>query len=422
MIPAVSACRTVLASAAAVRSARKPIISEAALILLLLGTACGLVQAFSSGLVTAEMNEVARNMVKGNGFANPTSTGIETGPSAFVPPIYPYFMAGCSLLFGRVWSLVAIWTAAAVAYGAHAAMYPTLAEGLFGERRIGIWAGAFAAFLPFFWWYPSWDTIWTATAIVGLCAFWIKHRSHGMLGHFGVGSAAGLAFLLNPASALVLVPMPVFFRAGRWTKIAVFWAAMALTISPWLIRNYVALGACVVRTNFGVSLQASNNSCLAITQAAFNRSDCLMDHPTASRSQALIMRNLGEVRYDRYKLHEAETWILANKTHFMQLTAFRIIQFWFPDPKYYPKPAIYLGMITLLSLCGLFQLRKRRATIFLIFVLLSYPLMYYIIVADPRYRVPILWASLLLAGAFLNSRFRPPSPYTEGATRGSGAQ
>jgi hypothetical protein len=46
-------------------------------------------------------------------------------------------------------------------------------------------------------------------------------------------------------------------------------------------------------------------------------------------------------------------------------------------------------------------LRRERATLFVLFVLLIYPLMYYIVVSDLRYRAPVLWLSLLPAGYFV---------------------
>jgi hypothetical protein len=37
------------------------------------------------------------------------------------------------------------------------------------------------------------------------------------------------------------------------------------------------------------------------------------------------------------------------------------------------------------------------------FVLLVYPMMYYIVVSDVRYRLPVLWLSLLPAATFVMS-------------------
>ncbi len=53
--------------------------------------------------------------------------------------------------------------------------------------------------------------------------------------------------------------------------------------------------------------------------------------------------------------------------------------------------------------------RREPVTVFVLFVSLVYPLMYYIVVSCDRYRYPILWASHLPAGyaaAVLMERMR----------------
>jgi len=47
------------------------------------------------------------------------------------------------------------------------------------------------------------------------------------------------------------------------------------------------------------------------------------------------------------------------------------------------------------------RLATERRHLFVLFVLFIYPLMYYVVVSDVRYRLPVLWLSLLPAGYFL---------------------
>jgi hypothetical protein len=42
--------------------------------------------------------------------------------------------------------------------------------------------------------------------------------------------------------------------------------------------------------------------------------------------------------------------------------------------------------------------RREAVTGFIAFVLFIYPLMYYVVVSDVRYRYPVLWLSFLAAG------------------------
>jgi hypothetical protein len=59
--------------------------------------------------------------------------------------------------------------------------------------------------------------------------------------------------------------------------------------------------------------------------------------------------------------------------------------------------------------------RRDRALGFVLPALLIYPLMYYIVVSDVRYRLPVLWLSLLAAAQFVVwawDRWRAPKQFT----------
>jgi nitrate reductase NapE component len=59
---------------------------------------------------------------------------------------------------------------------------------------------------------------------------------------------------------------------------------------------------------------------------------------------------------------------------------------------------------TLLSIPGLIVMARQRMQVitFLFAVYALYPVMYYVVVSDVRYRYPILWLTLLPAGLFVD--------------------
>jgi hypothetical protein len=59
-----------------------------------------------------------------------------------------------------------------------------------------------------------------------------------------------------------------------------------------------------------------------------------------------------------------------------------------------------MWLVTALSLPGVVLMVRRReaVAVYILTVSVIYPLMYYIVVSDMRYRYPVLWLSLLPAG------------------------
>ena len=116
--------------------------------------------------------------------------------------------------------------------------------------------------------------------------------------------------------------------------------------------------------------------------------------------QARMLKNLGEVEYDRQKTADTLAWIRTHPSRFRQLTLARVGDFWFPEglTKTFSLSGFWLG--TIFGLPGLIMMARRRepVTKFVLFVSLVYPLMYYLVISCDRYRYPILWASHLPAG------------------------
>ena len=112
---------------------------------------------------------------------------------------------------------------------------------------------------------------------------------------------------------------------------------------------------------------------------------------------------LGEIEYDRTRTRDAKSWIRMNPAAFAWLSLARMRDFWFPQRGDHPFESIVIWISTLLSIPGMVLMARQRAkvSLFVVIVLMIYPLMYYIVVSDLRYRVPVLWMSFLPAGYFL---------------------
>ena len=223
----------------------------------------------------------------------------------------------------------------------------------------------------------------------------------------------GILFLLSQVAVLVTIPwvgsLLLIKRPGLRATFRfltpLLLAAMLVNV-PWLARNYSIWGKLVTRTNFGMTLHASNNDCAEPSLAMEMRNGCYAaTHPEGNAQEAALLKTLGEPAYDRLKITEGASWIRSHPGRFSRLTLARIVEFWFPQPETPSYSGYAIWGITILSIPGLFRLFRTRepVAVFMAAVLLIYPPIYYIVVSDVRYRVPILWLSTLLAGYYLAS-------------------
>ncbi len=358
-----------------------------------------------------EMVAIARNIASQGAFVNPYRVGA-TGPTAVNPPLYPLWLAFLFRILkdtGLVSLTALIANIAANAFTA--SLLPRISLVLFEDMVPGVLAAI--PWLAATRLMPAWDASFTVAGLVLFCILsaskvGLGNRQvlHGAL----VGVAAGAVALLNPASLTISLPWVACLAVLRRDSVHIgrycgaLFVALCLVVSVWILRNEWQLGSPVLRTGFGMSLFVSNNDCAAPSLAEEEQTSCFQDrHPNTSEREAQLVRTLGEAAYDRMRGADAMTWIKSHRIPFVRLTLRRFAEFWFPDTAEDPGKAVVVWLISGLSVPGLILMARRRepAGMCFVTVLLLYPPIYYITIADVRYRYPVLWISALAAGYFV---------------------
>ena len=359
-----------------------------------------------------EMVAIGRNLVQ-EGLYGDSFRSLKTGPTAMNPPLYPLFLALCFKLFRNpIAATIAILGANMIVNALVPALLPRVSVLVWGRAAPGIAGGVLSILASQL--IPDWDADYTQLGLILFCLLTmqlVNNYGYGIWQGALTGGAFGILFLLSQVVLLVALPWIGFlFIVQRIRRhdilrfLMPLMVAAALVNLPWVLRNYRIWGEFTARTNFGMVLYSSNSDCAKPSVYEQLDSGCSeATNPEMSVPEATLLKSMGEPAYGRLKAREAEAWIRSHPRRFLELTAARIVQFWFPvavPPRY----AIYVvWMITILSIPGLFLMVRRRApaAVFVSAVFLLYPLTYYIVVSGIRYRVPILWVSSLSAGYFL---------------------
>jgi len=359
-----------------------------------------------------EMAYVAENLALHGEFADPFPLR-QTGATAAVAPGYAFFMAMLLKVFGQERGGTVIVVVAALVHGIHAVLLILLSREVLDDHRPGVWAALLVGLLPTIRFMPAWEAVFAATGLMGFCLVsmhWMQRDRVSRKKVLLLGMMVGALALLHPAAALIAVLwMALLFRNGwkdlqnRVVLVACFGLTMLTVPLPWAIRNRIVLGMPVIKDGLGWALNASNNDCASSSFVSNFRSGCEHRfHPYGNRAEADLLAAVGEARYDTYRLNTAKAWIRVHPAAFFRLTAMRVLEFWFPNMSEAPY-AYTISAITIMCLAGFVLMAGRHETFlqYAIVASLVYPMTYYVIVSDSRYRVPILWISLLGAGYFL---------------------
>jgi hypothetical protein len=363
-----------------------------------------------------EVPAVAMALYERGEFADPYC--LPTGPTAHMPPFQPalmagvYFLLGPTLVAGYVLSLISV-----AFYGVMYAMLPWLGEKLGLGARAGLAGGLVGAAIPR---WPSYVEGLAGVAIGLMAVAYVRRWGEGRVTSCGsllLGLAMGLSFLVTPSLLPVSLGLVVFElvwlrRPPRWRWATLALLGMALACAPWTWRNYRSLGGLFfIRSNFGLELRMGNHEGAGATLDLSARAGTER-HPRTSEAEAREVQELGELGYMRQEGREATAWIRSHPAEFLRLTALRVAQFWL-GPIDDLAVAFGISVLTLLSVVGawrswpLLSVPQRAA---LVVPLLTFPLVYYLVGFEARYRQPMDGLQLLLAGAAFVAPRRSPAP------------
>jgi hypothetical protein len=279
-----------------------------------------------------ETGNIAFAQAQGKGFSNVFRT--ETGPTAWLAPVYPLMVAAIFRVFG-IFTVPAFLACVAlnILFSA-AACVPIF---FVGKRFGGLGVGAGAAWLwavfpnavmmPFEW---IWDT--SLSALLAALILWATlelAESVRWLDWAVYGVLWGVALMTNPALG-VLLPFLLGWMAlrgkgenrARWQRAGLAAGLAILCCVPWTVRNYVAFHKFIpMRSNLPFELWLGNN-------------DIFDEH--AQNGRKSITRTEEVRRYTQLgeTAYMAEKWALATsfmRTHpglELRLAGRKFVAFW----------------------------------------------------------------------------------------------
>lgn len=351
-----------------------------------------------------EMGWVARAIVEGYGFSAPFLP--ITGPTALVPPLYPYLLAGVFHLFGvnTVKVAFAILSFNSICSALTCLPLYFLVRDLLNRRAARIAAVAWAVY-PFAIYFSA-DRVWdyALTSLLFTTCLMMAARLHarGKGYWLAFGALYGVTILSNP-SVVSLLPILMLlaiwqtWREGkRWfTKALLSSVAFVAVCTPWQVRNHNVMHSnFFVRDGFWLEAYAGNNG-------DTHESNSASAHPASNPAEMARYQELGEIKYMAEKKALTLAFVKSHPKFFVVATARRIIRFWTGywsfSPEYLKYEPFDLPNVPFcLFLCFFLVKGLRRwwnedkgAALFFMLAMLVFPLPYYLTHSSMDYRQPI---------------------------------
>ena len=371
-----------------------------------------------------ETGNIAFSLAQGHGFSSPWWQ--ETGPTAWLTPVYPWIVSVVYRIFGihtphafyAVVLMNIIFSAATCA-----PIY------FIGKRVVGLGVASGAAWLwaifpnailiPYEW---VWDT--SLSALVMATILWATlelAESVRLRDWILYGALWGLALMSNPSLGSML---PVLLgwaayrglrrRDLRLTRPLFALGIALLCCAPWTIRNYVAFHKFVpLRSNFPLELWAGNND-------SFDPNSQVVPPADPASEELRKYVRLGETAYMAEKWRIATIFIRTHPRLEVVLCGRRFVAMWtglenpvegFQDAETNLIRVVLVSnlLVGIGTILGIALLIWRRSIY--VFPLAAfpvvYPLLYYATHPSLRYRHPIDPVLLILVATALSSLFKP---------------
>lgn len=263
------------------------------------------VQLTCNTLLGGEYYYIAEALAAGKGFSNPFQ--VNTGPTAWMPPLYSFFLALLLkiFMFKRAVAFCVIVAKNLVLVGAGLLLFEIAKRTATRIKPVFvIWVYIFWLLFNFRWFFQFVHDDWFLLAFLCIIfPLFVYVMSHSIKYVTAIvwGVVGGLAMLANPILGVLWVVLCLvsILRANRKSARHLFlsFIIFGLLFSPWLVRNYLVFNKLIlIKSNFYFDAYHINyNSKNGIVSADFEKKH----HPyfTVRFNIDSLYKDVGEVRF-----------------------------------------------------------------------------------------------------------------------------
>lgn len=328
-------------------------------------------------------------------------------PNLWMPPVYAYFIYLHALLFGMSDGLVVSVIISQIIISSLTTIIFYKISSYFFSDKISLIGSILFSFFPLIVYSAAQISSVTIYLFLFLAFIFLilnlsKLQSKNSYKLYIItGLVAGILILTRRDFILIyffsLLYLFFFFKISL-KKITIILLVTAVTISPYLVRNYVSFNKIILHSGFGYNLWKAYNT-NAKVEGYYNQSKEL------KYKISLVKKDINyRINEDEIYLDEAKQFILKNPEKTISLFLKRLFSIFFIDVNSSQKnyynflhilPNIFIAVF---SMVGLIIYNKKNSKLnYLTLIMLILLMLYSLFALLPRYKIYILPFQILLS-------------------------
>ena len=339
-------------------------------------------------------------------------------PNLWMPPLYAYYLYFLSFLNleGKAFIDLVLFSQALLSSCSVILFYKIIRK--FFSIKISIFGSIILCFFPLYIYAAAQISSLVITIFLSLLFYFsfLKITEKSKLKYIFLFSVvAGLLILTRREFILILILTIVylfFFYKINYKKILIIGFISTLTISPYLIRNYLIFDKIILQAGFGYNIWKGNNP-----ESMVEGSLTLLPSPGLRKKLNTVKKDMYyRINEDKIYLEQALIYIKGDPKRYLKLYFVKMFSYFFIDlnssKENYYNPFHYLPvlMLSIFSLLGIYHSNKKSFFLnYFLLIMLIYIFLIPVFAVLPRYKLYLVPFQIIFSLVFfkkiLKSRF-----------------
>ena len=330
-------------------------------------------------------------------------------PNLLMPPLYAYYLYIFSFfnLEDQNFILLILFSQILLASISVGVFYKI--NKLFFSKKISFYSSLLFSLFPIYLYACSQISSVSLTIFLALFFYYyfFKLTNNNKFTYIFLFAVIGGLLILLRREFVIIVILSSFylffyFKISIKNVLLVFLISL-ITISPYLVRNYMIFEKIIIHSSFGFNLWKGNNRNSKV-EGSF-----IVENALQNKINKIPKNKFYRINFDKIFLDEAIKNIKETPGRYLVLYLKRTTSYFFIDlessARNYYNPVHYLPIVLLgiTSLIGIFLSDKKSYRLnYLIFILLFYLFVFSFFSIMPRYKLYIIPIQIIFTNIFIN--------------------